>query len=160
MINRDGILYIHMDNTQESIEQAKEVLASIYKDLFEFAPQLIDISWTQKVDENGFYLDGIRFHIKQEHYEELLDYPIREITEYLNKFGPITPNSLDWNNSINHFDILDLKKSTAFYTQIKTVNKYLLDNGKEFLEKAYGTNKKIVFSGEQFTITDLLPAKH
>lgn len=139
----------------EQTEEALALLTDLYQDIFEVIPELIDISWTQYEQEAEFTLDGIRFHIKQEFYEDLLDYPLNEITEYINKFGPITPNSLDWKNSINTFDILDLKKDTEFYIKVKTINQYLIEKPKVLLKRIFGINKKIEFSGEQFRITPL-----
>lgn len=142
-------------------EEALDLLQSIYQDIFECEPPLIDISWEQREflsaeeAETIFSVDGIRFHIKEDWYEKYLDYPRQEVSEYLHKFGPITPESLDWHNSINNFDILDLKKNTEFYTKIKAINEHLIDKRKTILKKTFGVNVKVVFSNGQFTITPL-----
>lgn len=142
-------------------EEGYGLLESTYQDIFDCEPALVDISWEQReffsMEENGtvFCVDGIRFHIKDEYYEKLLDYSSTEISEYLHKFGPIEPNSLDWNNSINNFDILDLKKNTEFYTKIKTINSFLIDKQKSLLKRIFGINVKVTFFNGQLTITPL-----
>ncbi len=132
-------------------------LTDLFKLLFKEQPELIDVSWTQKETEEGTEVDGLRFHIRQDDYEKVLDYSSTELREYINKFGPITPNSLDWNNSINNFDILDLKKDTELYKKIKDVNTEILSGELHVkgLVSIFGTNKKVVFSGEEFTISNL-----
>ncbi len=137
--------------TDEDISEATELFKSLFKDLFEFSPELIDISWIQFDDDGVFEVSSSMFHIKKEYFEGALEdgATLLRIDKDLPSDHPAY-----W-SVMNSHDLLDLKKNTDLYGRIEIVDRNMLYSKTPLLQKVFGTNVRVVFSAGQFTISPL-----